>query len=551
MLTARIEAAFRLIQRLPRVVWTWVEPNLNAFLEARLPLIWLLSLLLGLGVAVAAIVFRELIGIFQLFWLGTSSELVFSAAQSLPWYWIMAGPTVGGLLVGLLLTRLEARRTGAVADVIEARALSGRKLSLRQGLLSAFVTALSLGSGASAGREGPVVHLGAVLATAIAWRASLPEWGRRTLLGAGVATAISASFNAPIAGVLFAHEVILGHYAMRSFVPIVIASAAGAVVSRLWFGSAAAFLVPTHQITSFWEFPAFALLGVTAAVVAILFQFALFAAEYAARAIHIPLWTRPLAGGILVGGIAVVFPQVLGVGYEITDMALWNQLPLAIMLALIVVKTVATAITLAMRFGGGIFSPALLLGALTGGAFGIIAASVFPTMASSQGLYAILGMGAVAGAVLGAPISTTVIVFELTGGYELSIALLLTVAVAHGINQATHGHSWFQWQLEMRGLFLVEGPHRALGQVTRVMDFMEVLDDDAEPVTHDPETGAQALKPTDTLEAALRAFDKGGHDRLPVVDPADNTRVIAFASHVRALRSFNKALVELSEEEHR
>ncbi|WP_163268132.1 chloride channel protein [Chelativorans alearense] len=541
----------RLVSRLPRTVVSWVEPNLRAFMETRQPFVWLIALAIGIGVAIAAIVFRELIGIFQLPWLGSRSERVYSNAVTLSWYWIMAGPVVGGLLVGLLLIGLKARRTGAVADVIEARALAGRKLSLRDGLLSAFITALSLGSGASAGREGPVVHLGAVLATAVAWRAELPEWCRRTLLGAGVASAIAASFNAPIAGVLFAHEVILGHYAMRSFVPIVIASTAGGVASRLWFGNAAAFLVPHYAITSFWEFPAFVLLGVTAAVVAILFQLALFIAEFVARGTRIPLWLQPMAGGILVGAIALVFPQVLGVGYEVTDMALWQRLPLITMLMLIVVKTVATAITLGARFGGGIFSPALYLGALTGGSFGVIAASVFPDMASSGGLYAILGMGAVAGAVLGAPISTTLIVFELTGGYTLSIALLLTVAVAHGITQAIHGHSWFHWQLEMRGLFIQEGPHRALGQVTRVMDFMEPLADDAEPERHDPQEDTPALKPTDTLEAALRAFDQSGHTRLPVVDPKDETRIIAFATHIRALRSFNKALVQLSEEEHR
>lgn len=539
------------IRRLPEILWAWIKPNLDEFLGKRQPLMWLLSLIIGIAVAAAAIVFRELIGIFQLPWLGTHSERVFSTALELPWYWIMAGPTLGGLVVGLLLTRLQARRTGAVADVIEARALSGRKLPLRDGLLSAVTTAISLGAGGSAGREGPVVHLGAVLATAVAWRANLPEWSRRTLLGAGVASAISASFNAPIAGVLFAHEVILGHYAMRSFVPIVIASTAGGILSRLWFGGAAAFLVPDHQITSFWEFPAFVLLGVTAALVAILFQFALFAAEFVARSVTLPIWLRPVVGGVLVGAIALVFPHVLGVGYEVTDMALWNRLPLAVMLALIVAKTAATAITLASRFGGGIFSPALYLGAMTGGAFGLIAASVFPDMASSEGLYAILGMGAVAGAVLGAPISTTVIVFELTGGFALAIALLLTVAVAHGITQAIHGHSWFQWQLEMRGLFVQEGPHRALGHLKRVMDFMEPIAADAEPVAYDPERGVPSLRPTDTLEAALRAFDAGGHDRLPVIDPADKTTVIAWASHIRALRLFNKALVEISEEEHR
>ncbi|UUP16113.1 chloride channel protein [Nitratireductor thuwali] len=540
-----------LITNLPRILVSWVQPNLETFWKTRQPMVWLLALVLGAAIAVAAIIFRELIGLFQIPWLGTRSERVYSAALQTPWYLIMAGPVAGGLLVGLLLTFLKNKRTGAVADVIEARALTGRKLGLRDGLLSALVTALSLGSGASAGREGPVVHLGAVLATAVAWRANLPEWCRRTLLGAGVASAISASFNAPIAGVLFAHEVILGHYAMRSFVPIVIASTAGAVASRLWFGDAAAFLIPNHQITSFWEFPAFALLGVTAAMVAILFQFALYMADFMARGSRIPYYLLPAVGGALVGAIALVFPQILGVGYEVTDMALWRKLPLMTMLALIVVKTVATAITLGARFGGGIFSPALYLGAMTGGSFGLIAAAAFPDMASSEGLYAILGMGAVAGAVLGAPISTTVIVFELTGGYTLSIALLLTVAVAHGITQAIHGHSWFHWQLEMRGLFIQEGPHRALGQITRVMDFMEPLAGDAEPERYDPESGQPALRPTDTLESALRAFDKGGHTRLPVVDPKDERRIIAWASHVRALRSFNRALVQLSEEEHR
>ncbi|MCO5058025.1 MAG: chloride channel protein [Rhizobiaceae bacterium] len=537
------------VRRMPQVLASWVEPNIRQFFSSRQPLIWLVALGLGFAVAVAAIAFRELIGIVQIGWLGTRTEKVLTAAGNIEWYWRLAGPTVGGVVVGLLLYLLTARRTGAVADVIEARILSGKELTLRDGLLSAFVTALSLGSGASAGREGPVVHLGGVIATAIARRMLLPEWCRRTLLAAGVASAVSASFNAPIAGVLFAHEVILGHYATRSFVPIVIASAAGSVLSRIWFGEAAAFLVPAYQVTSYWEFPAFALLGVTAAIVAVLFQFALFSAEYTARNIDMPLWLRPATGGLAVGVIALAFPHVLGVGYEVTDMALWNRLPLAMMLALIVVKTVATAITLAARFGGGIFSPALYLGALTGGAFGIIAAAASPDMASSQGLYAILGMGAVAGAVLGAPISTTLIVFELTGGYALSVALLLSVAVAHGITQAIHGHSWFHWQLEMRGLFVQEGPHRAVGTITKVMDFMDPLADDAAPETI--EAGQPSLRPTDTLEQALRAFDTGGHERLPVVDPRDGTTVIAWASQVRALRYFNKALVAASEEEHK
>ncbi|MEQ8305720.1 MAG: chloride channel protein [Hoeflea sp.] len=542
-----------ILRATPARIRQWMTPNIRAYLESRQPMIWLLSLVIGLSVALAAIGFRLLIGVVQVYWLGDTTEQVLSLASSTPWYMILAGPVIGGIVVGIIISRfLPSRRTGGVADVIEARALAGRRLSLREGLISAFATAFSLGSGASAGREGPVIHLGATLASAIGERMSLPDWSRRTLLAAGVASAISASFNAPIAGVLFAHEVILGHYAMRAFVPIVISSAAGAILSRAWFGDAAAFIVPVYQITSYFEFPAFALLGVICALVAVAFQFALFAADYIARRAPVPVWALPIIGGLMVGLLGIAFPHILGVGYETTDLALWGQLPLVLMLTLIVMKALATSITLAARFGGGIFSPSLYLGAMTGGAFGIIAASAFPDLASSQALYSILGMGAVAGAVLGAPISTTVIVFELTGGYALSIALLLTVAIAHGITQALHGHSYFQWQLEMRGLFVQDGPHRAVLRNVRVMDFMTLPDDDAEPEYFDPETGASALRATDTLEVALRTFDAGGHTRLPVVTEAeDDGLIIGWAEQAKAVTHFNRRLIAASEEEHR
>ncbi|MEP1112150.1 MAG: chloride channel protein [Nitratireductor sp.] len=529
----------------------WVGPNWRDFRKERQPLVLCLALAIGLGAGIAAIGFRELIGLAQWFWLGSRSEQTLTAAAGMPWWVIVSGPVVGGLVVGLLLQRISVRRAGGVADVIEARAFTGRKLGMADGLWSALVSAISVGSGASAGREGPIVHLGATLGGVIARRAALPEWCRRTLLSAGVASAVAASFNAPFAGVLFAHEVVLGHYALRSFVPIMIASTAGSVLSRLWFGPDASFSVPAYAVASYWEFPAFVLLGLVSAVVAILFQFALFIADFAARRVEIPLWTRPVAGGVLVGAIGVFFPHILGVGYELTDLALSEQLPLALVLSLIVLKTVATAISLAARFGGGVFAPAMVVGALTGSAFGMIASSLFPDMASSGGLYAMLGMCAVAGAVFGAPISTAMIVFELTGGYALAIALLLTVAVAQGVIQAVHGHSWFQWQLRLRGLDVREGPHKPLGASVRVMDFMEPVAAGGEPLAYDPERNGTALKPTDTLDAALRALDTGGHERLPVVDPSDTTRIIAWVSLVAALRHFNQALVQTSVEEHR
>jgi chloride channel protein, CIC family len=433
---------------------------------------------------------------------------------------------------------------------MEARVNAGRGMDFRQGILSAITSALSLGVGASAGREGPIVHLGATIAACSCVHFNLPNAARRTLLASGAAGAVAASFNAPIAGVLFAQEVILGHFAITSFVPLVLSAVVATILSQAWFGDIAAFVVPSYRIASYLEVPAFALLGIIAAAVAVIFQLAILTTDWVLRNIKMPLVARPAVGGLMIGIIAIWFPQVLGVGYDTTDAALKDQIPIALMLILIFAKTGATAIALGSRFGGGVFSPTLYLGAMTGGAFGLIAASVFPTVGSSEGLYAILGMGAVTAAVLGAPISTTVMVFELTGGFELSLALLLTVAIANGINQAILGRSFFQAQLESRGIVLHEGPHRTLMKDVRVKDFMRQLEEGQSDELREGDR-ERALQSDETLETALRRFDALGAERLPVVRPDDRSKIIGSASQARALAWFNKELIALSVEEHR
>ena len=529
----------------------WTLPNLKQFQESRQPVVWLLAPLIGLATGVAAILFRLAIGVFQWPWLGTMSEHVVVAAREQPWWLIMLAPAIGGLLVGLLLRyALTAKRTDAVPDVMEARVNAGRGLDLKQGLISALASALSLGAGASAGREGPIVHLGATIAAAVSKHLSLPNASRRTLLASGAAGAVAASFNAPIAGVLFAQEVILGHFSITTFVPLVLSSVVATILSQAWFGNVAAFAVPNYNIASYLEVPAFILLGVIAAAVAVIFQLTVLIADWWTRNIKMPLTMRPAVGGLLIGIMAIWFPEVLGVGYDSTDAALKDQLAVGMMITLIVAKTVATAIALSSRFGGGVFSPALYLGAMTGGAFGLIASSVFPEFGSSEGLYAILGMGAVAAAVLGAPISTTVMVFELTGGFELSLALLLTVAVANGINQAILGRSFFQAQLESRGIVLHEGPHRTVMKEICVCDIMQPLSDD-EPTELPEGERERALQSDETLETALRAFDTLGAERLPVAEVHDRSRIVGWATQPHALRAFNKALIAASVEEHR
>lgn len=542
--------------RLYEIIHGWIEPNWRVFAGTKQPQLWVLAVLIGFGVSVFAILFRVAIGATQWVWLGQMSERVATTAAGLPWWVVLLAPATGGLVVGIILQFFHpGRRAGGVADVIEARVAGSEGLGFMSGIRSAVITAISLGSGASAGREGPIVHLGATFAAAVTRRLGMAETNCRILLACGVASAVSSSFNAPIAGVLFAHEVILGHYATTAFVPIVIASVCGTILSRVWFGDVAAFEIPVYQITSYLEFPAFFILGVVCALAAVAFQFSLIGTDYLARRLTIPFFLRPVIGGFLVGGIALAYPQVLGVGYEATDQALKQQLPLMLMLVLIIAKTAATSITLASRFGGGIFSPALYIGAMTGGAFGIVAASFFPEIASSQGLYAILGMGAVAAAVIGAPISTTMIVFELTGGYGLTIALLLTVSVAVGLTIAIHGRSYFHWQLEMRGLFVNAGPHKYLVQKVRVAEFLIPPDpeDDAEFLTEGFafEEDTRTLLMTDTLETALRAFDETGKGRIPVLWSSENGAFAGWAMEVKALAYFNDALIDAHVEEHR
>lgn len=526
---------------------------MRRILDDRQPIIWLLAAIIGMVVGYCVLGFRIVIGVVQHLWLGhPGEEVVASLAAGKPWWLILMAPMLGGLAVGLFIKyALPKRRAEGVADVIEAKAIGGAKIDLVHGLGSALVSAVSLGSGASSGREGPAVHLGAAFASAIERQFNLPPAARRTLLGCGVAAAVSASFNAPIAGILFALEVVLAHYATRAFIPIVIASVGATLITRNHLGDFPAFGVPQYEITSYWEFPAFALLGITCGVVAILFQFAAMMADGVARRVPCKLWLRPVVGGFMIGTIGIFLPEVLGVGYEATNAALTQKFTLVMLIALLVAKTAATAITLASRFGGGVFSPSLYLGAMTGAAFGIIASSVFPEYASSIGLYAIVGMGAVSAAVLGAPISTALIVFELTLDYEVVIAVLPAISLASGMMQAVHGQSFFHWQLSQRGLFLHEGPHQHIVRSMRVSEFLTPLTPEEE--TEPPEVGEDIplLTPDDTLQAALRAFDTGSYTRIPVVDGADTSRVLGWASYTTALATYNRALVDANVEEHR
>lgn len=322
---------------------------------------WLLAVFIGIGAGFAALGFRLGIGALQRLIYGADDLTLATVAERLPWYWVLIVPVIGGLIVGLILDRFTSDgRVRAVADVIEGAALEGGRVETREGLASAAASLITLGTGGSSGREGPVVHLAGVISTTVASRIKASPMTGRDLLGCAVAGAVAASFNAPIAGALFAHEVVLRHFALHAFAPIAISAVVGTVINRLQFGGLTEFELEQEIDLAFYvELPAFMLLGLVSALVAAAMMKAIFRAEKIGdrvmNRIGWPRWSRPAIAGLLLGLIAIPFPHIIGVGYETTAAALAGRIGLTAAIIFAVVKAVAVAITFGGRMGGGGF----------------------------------------------------------------------------------------------------------------------------------------------------------------------------------------------------
>jgi CIC family chloride channel protein len=524
---------------------------------------WLIALLIGIAAGFAALIFRKGISWLQETLYGVEDvRLMHSFAESLPWYLILLIPVAGGLVVGLILHWFTPNgRVRSVADVIEGAALADGRVEQRAGLASALASMITLGSGGSSGREGPVVHLAAVISSRVSDWIKADGITGRDLLGCAVAAAVSASFNAPIAGALFALEVVLRHFAVHAFAPIVIASVAGTVINRLEFGGVTEFTLGGDGMLQFYvELPAFLILGLVCGLVAVAFMRATFWAEdlgnAAQRATGLPRWLRPAVAGLMLGAMAIWFPHIIGVGYETTSAALTGELLLWEAIVFAILKVAAAAITIGGRMGGGVFSPSLMIGALTGLAFGIVATSIFPDQSGEGTLYALAGMGAVAAAVLGAPISTTLIVFELTGDWQTGLAVMVAVSMSTALSSRLVDHSFFLTQLERRNIHLAAGPQAYLLAMFRVGKVMRPMDhENAAPQERLLTLVEQGIY-TDTnatLERALPIFERTGLDYVPVVQlaPGDGPPALEGALfHVDALKAYNRALAATAAEEH-
>jgi CIC family chloride channel protein len=518
------------------------------------PAFWGIAVLIGVAAGYAAIGFRLAIYAIQEALYGADDYAIHSAAADLNPLLVIVIPILGGLAVGWVLTRFGAQgRALGVADAIEAAALRDGRVNARQGAASAVAALITLSAGGSSGREGPVVHLAAVIAAQVSRWLDLHGVTARNLLGCAAAAAVSASFNAPLAGALFALEVVLRHYAVHAFGPIVLASAAGAVVSRLHMGDVTEFLLPAPAPSFFYELPAFALLGLLSGFVAIAMMRSIFYAEGLGDRLRarfgVPPILRPACAGAALGVTAVAFPHVIGVGYETTSRALTGSLDFWTCVAFAVVKTAAVAATFAGRMGGGVFSPSLMLGALTGGAFGAVALAVAPVQAGSAGLYAVAGMGAVASAVLGAPISTTLIVFEMTGDYQAALAVMVASSLAAVVGHRFVQKSFFLTQLARAGVLLAGGPRDWLPRTLPVDRLMRPLPAEEADAAAAMIARGHYLRRSETLAAALPLFDRLNCDWLPVAT-RDPPQPAGRLTQVDALKALNRALEEAHREEH-
>lgn len=419
-------------------------------------------------------------------------------------------PALGGLAITpiVLLWAKDARGPG-VSGVMLAVSNFGGRVPKRLLFWRPLATTLSIGSGASLGTEGPVVQLGAAIASTLGGWLKLNDEKRRNLVAVAAAGGIAATFNAPIAGVLFSLEVVLGKFQARNFSTVVIGAVAATAVSRTLLGEAPAFPVPaSFDLTTPFELPLYLLLGVLCAFVAVGFMRAVIATENLFNRFPVP-WLRPGLGGLAVGAIALAVPEVLGRGYATTGGILQGDIPVsAALVGLLLAKTLATSASLGSWGSGGIFAPALFLGAVFGALFGKVALPL-TGIEGQAGAYALVAMAAVFAGVTRAPMSSIVMVFELSGSYSLILPLLLAAVMATLIADIFHPQSFYQLMLSRQGLALLRTRDTDLLQTVTVR---EVMDRDVPTL--------DAAKTLGDLEAAIL----GSHHHGFVVTAPDEPR---------------------------
>ena len=465
----------------------------------------IMALVVGTLGGLGAVVFRLLIRFFQSIFFGTGDINILDHLMGLPWYAKLIPPIIGGAIVGPIVYFLAKETRGSgVPDVMQAVALRGGIIRKRVAFMKILASSICIGSGGSAGREGPILQIGAAIGSTVGQVAKLSEEKMRTLVGCGAAAGIAATFNAPLAGVMFALEIILGNYGIAAFSPIIVSSVTATAVSRMYLGSYPAFFVPQYTLVSSWEFPLYMLLGVIAGVVGVLYTTLLYKTEDLFDYIKVPEYSKAAIGGLLVGAIGIFIPHTLGVGYDAVGLALLEKLSWHMLLALVFVKIIATSITIGSRSSGGVIAPSIFIGAMTGGAFGYFVHSMFPAVTATSGAYCLVGMGAVLAAATHGPLHAMLIIFEMTGDYKIILPLMLACIIGYVVASQLKRDSIFTSKLVRKGIDIKAG---------REVNIMKsLLVEDA--MTTEVDSIAENMHLKDLLKLTFASR----HTSFPVVD---------------------------------
>jgi len=439
-----------------------------------------LSVIVGLSTSFGAIAFIKLIEYFRHIFFDYS-EQVMTGIIGTNNYYLPLIPMIGGLIVGPIVYKFatEARGHG-VPEVMLAVARKGGIIRPRVAFAKSIASAICIGSGGSAGREGPIVQIGSAIGSSIGQLFKMSGSRVKILVGCGAAAGISAVFNAPIAGVIFTLEIILGDFAIKTFSPVLLASVIASVVTRTFLGDHPAFTVPSYSMVSAWEVPLYMILGGVCGSVAVLFTVTLHWTEEFFEKLKVMPMLKPAIGGLLLGGIGIFYPQVFADGYEAIKLTLYGNMFIWLMVILIFLKLIATSLTLGSGNSGGIFAPSLFIGAVTGGAFGFVIHSVFPDITASEGAYALVGMAALVGGTTHAPITAILIIFEMTSDYRIILPLMVAVVFSTLVARHIYKPSIYTIKLLKRGIDLRGGKDVT---VLRALKVSEVMETDFEKIS--------------------------------------------------------------------
>ena len=446
--------------------------HVDVALHSRMMLVPL-ALAVGVLTGLGAVAFRWLVVFFTRMFTGYADYSALGRVPSahwpaLGWWFLLVAPVIAGAIYGPIVHRFapEARGHG-VPEVMFAVSRNNGLIAPRVTIVKALASALCIGGGGSVGREGPIVQIGSAAGSALGQMLRLDTDRIRLLVACGAAGGISATFNAPLAGVFFALELILRDLAAESAGVVVLSSVAAAVVGRTLMGDHPFLSLPGFTVHHPVEYVLYAVLGVSAGIVGTLFSRVLYWVEDACDWLwRGPQWARPAVGGIALGALLIALPQMYGVGYPVLQNAIEGRYAVAMLVLLMLGKIFATSLTIGIGGSGGVFAPTLFIGAMAGSAFGVAAHQLYPSLTIAAGACGLIGMGALLGGATGAPITAVVTLFELTGQYAIILPLMTAVAMAAGTARLLGRHTIYTAKLWRRGVDLdpatSQNPHAAV-----------------------------------------------------------------------------------------